>query len=105
MTRNPIVNASAASVYIVAVAALLYYGRALVGEVDSFLVPIAFLSLFVLSAAVMAFLFLYQPLALYFEGNKMRSVNLFLQTVAVFGGITLLLIAALFVVGRTQGGP
>jgi hypothetical protein len=102
MTQNPVLNALAAALYVAGVATLLHYAGRLVGGVDTLLAPIAFLSLFVLSAAVMGFVFLYQPLHLYFQGDRSRSVTLFLQTVGLFGAITLALIAALLVVGRMQ---
>jgi hypothetical protein len=102
VTRNPVVNAVAAWLYVAIVATLLYYGSAWAGPKDNLLMPIAFLSLFVLSAAVMGYVFLFQPLALYFDGNRSGSVNLFLRTVAVFAAITALLLAAIVVVGRLQ---
>ncbi len=36
------------------------------------------------SAASMGYLFLYQPLQLYLEGEKKKSVDLFLKTLGVF---------------------
>jgi hypothetical protein len=58
---------------------------------------IALISLFTLSAAVMGYLFCYQPAQLYFEGKKKDAVRLFLQTVAVFALITVILFGLLFI--------
>jgi hypothetical protein len=98
MTRNPILNALAASLYIVVIGLVMFYGPRMAGRgnTPSVMVPIAVISLFTLSAAVMGYVFLYQPLQLFLEGDKRNAVSLFLRTVAVFAGITLLLLAALF---------
>ena len=96
MTTNPFVNALAALAYIVVVVLVMHYATKLPESGDSPIVPIAFISLFTLSAAVMGYIFLYQPLQLYFEGEKKQAVNVFLKTVAVFAGITVLLLLGLF---------
>jgi hypothetical protein len=62
---------------------------------DTIFAPIVMLSLLTLSVAVMAFLFFYQPLMLFIDGQKKAAVNLFVKTVgiyAVFTGITLVLL-------------
>lgn len=96
MTKNPFVNAFAALLYITLVASVMFYGMSHTGPVKSVIVPITMISLFTLSAAIMGYLFLYQPLQLYLDGKKKDAVNLFLQTVAVFGGITSLILVLLF---------
>ncbi len=96
MTKNPIMNASSATLYIIFVALFMFYGSRLFGPKDTILAPIAMISLFTLSAAMMGYLFLYQPLQLLLDGHKKRAVNLFLQTVGVFAGITALIFFLLF---------
>ncbi|MBI3342471.1 hypothetical protein HY024_05095 [Candidatus Curtissbacteria bacterium] len=96
MTRNPFINAFAATFYITIVASVMFYGTEHNHPNNTIIVPIAVLSLFTLSAAVMAYLFLYQPLQLYLDGKKKNAVNFFLQTIAAFGGITILVFALLF---------
>ena len=96
MTRNPFINALAATLYISLVASIMFYGINHTGSVNSVVIPIAMISLFTLSAAVMGYLFLYQPLQLYLDGKKKEAVDLFLQTVAVFAGITALILTLLF---------
>ena len=89
MTRNPLWNAILAAGYIVLVASLMYYGPHFVNSHEpSVLIPVAILSLFTLSAAVMGYLFLYEPLQMYLEGNKTEAVALFLKTVGAFAAIT-----------------
>ena len=95
MTKNPFINAFAATSYIMIVASFMFYGMEHKTGVNSVIVPIAVLSLFTLSAAIMGYLFLYQPLQLYLDGKKKHAVDLFLQTVAVFAGITALVFVLL----------
>lgn len=67
---------------------------------DSLIGPILFLSMFVFSAAVMAYLFIYPAAQLLIEGKRQEAVNLFFRTlvifavaVIVFAGIVLAIIA------------
>ncbi len=90
MTKNPFLNAFAASAYITLVAGIMNYGSKLFGEADTFVTPIAALSLFVLSAALMGYFFFYQPVQLYFDGKKKEGTKLFLQTIGVFAAITVI---------------
>ncbi|TSC69002.1 MAG: Uncharacterized protein G01um101466_240 [Parcubacteria group bacterium Gr01-1014_66] len=99
MTKNSFVNALVASLYITLVASVLYYGPKIgpqAGAKDTVVVPIAILSLFVLSAAIMGYLFFYQPIRMYVDGEKQKAVHLFLSTVAIFAGITVLILFTLF---------
>lgn len=88
MSKHPLVNALSAFAYIALVALVMNFGSKMANHPDSFLAPVAFISLFTLSAAVMGYLFCYQPLQLYFDGKKKAGVQLFLQTVAGFGVLT-----------------
>ena len=95
--KNPFINAFVAALYITAVASVMYYGPKIAGRIEeTVVVPIAIISLFTLSAAVMGYVFLYQPLQLYLEGDKKTAVNLFLKTVVIFGGITAVILVSLF---------
>ncbi len=97
VTTNPLYNAFLAAGYIVLVVTIM---TSFVDKADGpergILVPLTVLSLFVLSAAVMGFIFFYQPVLLFLDGQKKEAVNLFLKTVGVFAGITVLLLAILF---------
>ena|SRR5258708_5968490 len=96
MTKNPFINAFAATLYISAVATFMFYGSKSFPPKDTILAPIAMISLFTLSAAVMGYLFLYQPLQLLLDGHKKNAVNLFIQTLATFAGITVIIFILLF---------
>ena len=97
MTKNPIVNAFSASVYIILVVSIMtFVTQPLKNKPDTFFAPITFLSVLTLSVAVMAFLFFYQPLQLFIEGKKKEAVNLFVKTVGIFAAITVAALILLF---------
>lgn len=103
MTKSPILNAFAASFYITLIALFMYFGTKHIPREDTVLAPIAMISLFTLSAALMGYFFCYTPLQLYFDGKKKQAVQLFLQTVAVFGVFTIVMLTLLFL-GVGSGG-
>ncbi|MSR70824.1 hypothetical protein EXS62_02180 [Candidatus Kaiserbacteria bacterium] len=84
MTRNPFINALTGLCYIALLVSTVYYSSNFVKVEESIFFPIAFLSVFVFSAACMSYILLYEPLQLFLEGHKKESVDLFLKTLAVF---------------------
>lgn len=97
MTKNPIINAFGASVYIVLVVTVMtFVTQPLRHKPDTFFAPITLLSVLTLSVAVMAYLFFYQPLLLLIDRKKKEGVNLFVKTVGVFAVITVLALVLLF---------
>ena len=95
MTKNPFINAILAGAYIVGVVAVIATGENL-GPDESILIPMAILSLFVLSALAMGFIFFFQPVQMYLDGSKKEAVDLVVKTIATFAGITALFFAVLF---------
>jgi hypothetical protein len=96
MSKNPIINGLAASGYIVLLVLLMNYGSKMAAPNDSIITPMAMISVFTLSAAIMAYIFCVQPIQLYIDGKKKQAVKLFLQTVGVFGVMTLLFLGLVF---------
>lgn len=98
MTKNPVINALTALGYISLVASVMFFGTKLAGSKpdDSVLAPIAFISLFTLSAAVMGYIFLSNPLQLYLDGKKKEGINLFVKTLGIFGVITAAVLSIVF---------
>lgn len=97
MIKNPIINAFAASAYIIFVVSVMTFVTApLRNKPDTFFAPITMLFMLTLSVAVMAFLFFYQPLQLFIEGKKKQAVDFFAKTVGVFAAITAVVLAMLF---------
>ena len=98
MTKDPRINAAVAALYVSAVATLMYYAPHLIGPNRSVLVPIAVLSLFVLSAAIMVYVFCLEPIKLYAAHKEAEGVQLFLRTVTYFAFITCVFFCLLLIV-------
>jgi hypothetical protein len=97
MTKNPFLNAlSACSYIIIGVMIMTFVTAPLKDKPDTFFVPVVILSLLTLSAAVMAYLFFYQPVMLFIDGKRKHAVNLFLQTVGIFAVFTAIALGLLF---------
>jgi hypothetical protein len=92
--KTPLVYAVGAVAYIVLI---VFVMMRLVGgpDPDSIIVPMTMLSLFVLSAAVMGFLFVYEPLRMYLDGQKHEALVFFGKTVGIFACFVALFIITL----------
>ncbi len=55
---------------------------------DTWIDGVGFMSLFVFSAAVMAFLFFYQPVSLLVDNKRAEAVSYFFKTIGIFGIVT-----------------
>lgn len=96
MTKNPYINALAAFAYIAIISFVMFFANRGPDSKLSFLAPIAALSVFTFSAAIMAYIFFYHPFQMYFDGKKKAAIDLFFKTVATFGGITILIIILMY---------
>lgn len=97
MSKNPVINALGALAYIgLVVAVMTFLSNTMRNKPDTIGAPLTVLSLFTLSAAVMGYLFLYQPLMLFIDGKKKHAVTLFVQTVGVFAVFTAIILILLF---------
>ena len=96
MTKNPLINALTATTYIALIVFVMDFGTRIASRPNTFIAPLAVVSLFTLSAAVMGYVFGYEPAQLYFDGKKKAAVNLFLQTVAIFAATTAIILVLLF---------
>ena len=99
MIKNPFINAGAAAVYI---GAVVFFFNLLSNPstpdtaLTPILAPLVLLSLLVLSVLVMAYCFFFTPVQMYLDGQKKEAIDLFVKTVGVFAGITILIFAILF---------
>lgn len=94
MKWNPFLNALAAFAYIGAVRLFMGFIESIRHDTpDTLLDGLGFLSLFVLSVVVMAFLFFYQPVARLIENKKAEALSYFLKTLGVFALITITILA------------
>src|SRR3989344_5352184 len=95
MNKNPFINALAAAIYIVVIVLIINAMTSFSSSEDTILIPMAMLSLFVLSAAVMGFLFVFEPTRLLLENKKQESVRFFAKTVGTFALFVVLFFAVL----------
>lgn len=94
--KKPFLNALFAALYIVllvlgAYSTTIFFPNAK----ETIIIPMAMLSLFVLSAAVMGYLFLSEPLYLLVDNKKKEAVQFFAKTVGFFAGFVLLFLCIL----------
>jgi hypothetical protein len=94
ITKYAFLHALFATIYITLVATIMFNIERLIGPTegdgDNIFAPIGFLTLFVLSAAVMAVTIFGRPLMWYLDGKKTEAVRLTLYTIgflAVFAAI------------------
>ena len=92
--KNPYLNSIFAELYIVVLVLIMYYFKK-PNTPDTFFDSIGALSLFVLSASVMGYLFLGEPLQLFLNGEKKQAVSFFMKTVVSFAVITILALVVL----------
>ncbi len=93
MRLNPYLHAAAAASYVGAVVVFLNFISSFRHDTpDTLIDSLGFISLLVCSAAVMAFLFFYQPLVLLLEHKKREAVVFFIKTLGTFAAFTLLLL-------------
>lgn len=102
MSKNPIINSLGALGYISLVATIMTYIEGNPPHSKSIIGPIAFISMLTLSAAVMGYIFLSNPVQLYLDGKKKEAVKLFVQTLLSFAVITAI-IFTLFLSGVVGG--
>lgn len=101
MNKNPLVHAFSATAYIALIVLVVFYGSSIFEPIeDTILIPIAMLSLLVLSVAVMGYIFFYKPLQLYIDGNKQEAVSFFFKTLGYFAGITVIIFVILLFLSR-----
>lgn len=96
MLKNPFINALWAGGYITLV--VLFMNKvikALDGADDNLFIPMTMLSLFVLSVAVMALLFFYEPVRLLLEGEKRHALYFLAKTILSFAVFVIVLIILL----------
>lgn len=104
--KKPFLHALGAALYIVGIVFVVQaVTTTLKGYNQSILIPMTMLSLFVLSAAVMGYLFLSESIYLLMENKKHEAVVFFAKVVGIFAGFALILTALLFVVNPKKVTP
>lgn len=89
ITKTALIDASLTALYIVGVGLFMNFISEKMGNTkDTFLDPIAFIMLFVLSAAVTSYLMFGRPAFWYLDGKKKEAISLVGQTLGIFFAIT-----------------
>lgn len=96
--KKPFLYASGAALYIVIIVLIIQIATALLKTFQgTIIIPMTMLSLFVLSAAIMGFFFLYEPLLLLIEGKKKEAIIFFAKIVGFFACYALLFAILVFI--------
>ena len=93
--KKPFLYALAAALYIVVIIFAIHFLTSILKN-ENIIIPITMLSLFVLSAAVMGFLFLSEPLQLLIQNRKQEAVAFFGKVVGIFACFVIVFIILLF---------
>ena len=97
--KKPFLCALGAALYIVVIVLIVQaVTSVLKSENETIIIPMTMLSLFVLSAAVMGFLFLSEPLQLLMENRKQEAVIFFAKVVGIFACFVAVFAVLLFLV-------
>jgi hypothetical protein len=89
--KKPFINALSAAVYIVLIVLGIFSTTVFFPDAkETIVIPMAMLSLFVLSAAVMGYLFVAEPIYLLVDNKKKEAVEFFAKTVGFFACFLLL---------------
>jgi hypothetical protein len=96
--KKPFLHALGAAIYIASIVLIINYGGKL--EIrETVIIPMAMLCLFVLSVAVMAFLFFSEPAQLLMEHKKKEAAHFFVKTVGFFVCFLLIFTILVFIKG------
>ena len=93
--RKHFTYALAAALYIVLIVFLINKITTIIPG-ETIVIPMVMLSLFVLSAAVMGFLFFSEPIFLFIENKKHEAIVFFGKTVGIFACFVIIFIVLLF---------
>ena len=94
--KKPFIHALGAVIYIVIIVSIVNAtSHSFQSQNGTILIPLTMLSLFVLSAAVMGYLFLSEPLYLLVEGQKKEAIVFFAKIVGCFACFVVLFALAL----------
>jgi len=96
--KKPFLYALVAAVYIVTLVLLINTATSILPSKDNIVMPMAMLSLFVLSVAVMGFLFFYEPLSLFIENKRREAVLFFAKVIGIFACFLLIFVVLVFLI-------
>jgi hypothetical protein len=92
LIQRSFLNALGTVAYVSVVATIMQNGEKIFGNVNQSIAPIAFLTLFVLSAAITGGLVLGKPVLMYLDNQKTEAVKLFLYTLCWLAAAVIILL-------------
>ncbi len=96
LVQRSLLNALGTIAYVSVVATIMQNGERIFGNINQTLAPIAFLTLFVLSAGVTGGLVLGKPVLMYLDNQKKEAIKLFLYTLGwLAAAVVILLIVSI----------
>lgn len=99
--KQALINSGLTLLYVIAIGVFFYYGAMIkIGKANSFLAPIAFLLLFVFSAALTGYLLVGKPAQMYVDGKKKEALSLITYTLVFLFGFTLIALTLLVILAR-----
>lgn len=101
--KKPLLYALVAALYIVIIVFVLNSLTSILRG-DTMLIPMLILSLFVLSAAIMGFLFLSEPIHLYIENRKQEAITFFAKIVGIFACFVVIFLILGLIWGGNKAG-
>ena len=87
--KKPFLFSLVAAVYIANIVLAINFSSSLAPK-ETILIPMIMLSLFVMSVAVMGFLFFYEPLQLLMDNKKREAVSFFAKMIGFFACFVIL---------------
>ena len=96
MVKQGFLQALGVAIYCVLVGTFLWNSQNLFGRSNTFLAPIALLTLFSTSALICALTVLYKPYKLFFVGKKKEALDIVISTTAFLFLFLVLLLTTLF---------
>lgn len=97
LLKMSIGQASGTILYVMLVAGLMFNGEAIFGQMQSYWAPVAFLLLFVVSAAITGYLVLGRSILMYWDGLKKEAMQLAMMTVGWLALVMILILLSLAV--------
>lgn len=95
--KKPFLYSLAAALYIVLLVSVMSLSSSMMPKEDNIFMPMLALSLLVLSALVMAFLFLSEPVKLYLEDQKKEAFSFFTKMIACFACFVIIFLILVFI--------
>ena len=97
LIKSSMFDAFAVALYVSVVAYLIQNGERIFGKMQNFWGPLAFLLLFVVSAAIVGSIIFGKPVVMYLEGKKTEAVKLLSYTIMWLFAATIIVLLVQYI--------